>query len=92
MDDPRHVLPQRQRGDRPLWLGQDARLSAPQGPHAHPATGDDPPERWPLDQLLAWEEKRIALAESALESLVAPTREEVGLTGLLPQPKPRRAG
>ena len=28
----------------------------------------------PLDQLLAWEEKRMAQAEAALEALAAPTR------------------
>ncbi|MFT4286088.1 hypothetical protein [Nocardioides sp.] len=47
------------------------------------------PDRWRLDQLLAWEEKRIALAEAALEALVAPAGE-VGLTDLLPAPKRRR--
>jgi len=40
--------------------------------------------------LPAWEEKRIALAEAALDALVAPAREEVGITDLLPQPKRRR--
>lgn len=45
------------------------------------------PDRWRLDQLLAWEEKRMALAEAALESLVAPDREEVTIRDLLPQPK-----
>jgi hypothetical protein len=30
------------------------------------------PDRWRLDRLLAWEEKRMALAEAALEALVAP--------------------
>lgn len=48
------------------------------------------PDRWRLDQLLAWEEKRIALAEAALEALIAPGREEVGMVDLLPQPKRRR--
>lgn len=47
------------------------------------------PDRWRLDQLLDWEEKRIALAEAALEVLVAPTREEVRIADLLPQPKRR---
>jgi hypothetical protein len=48
------------------------------------------PDRWRLDQLLAWEEKRMALAEAALEALVAPGRKEVKITDLLPQPKRRR--
>ncbi|MCL2541909.1 MAG: hypothetical protein FWE71_05530 [Nocardioidaceae bacterium] len=51
------------------------------------------PDRWRLDQLLAWEEKRMALAEAALEALVAPRREETRLIDLLPEPKRRyRAG
>jgi len=48
------------------------------------------PDRWRLDQLLAREEKRMELAEAAMEALVAPTREEVTVTDLLPQPKRRR--
>lgn len=48
------------------------------------------PDRWRLDQLLAWEEKRMELAEAALGALDAVPRNEVGLTDLLPQPKRRR--
>ena len=48
------------------------------------------PDRWRLDQLMAWEERRMALAEAALEALVAPTREEVTVADLLPQAKRRR--
>lgn len=48
------------------------------------------PDRWRLDQLLAWEERRMALAEAALEALVAPVREELTISELLPQPKGRR--
>lgn len=48
------------------------------------------PDRWRLDQLLAWEEKRIALAEAALAALVAPERQDVTVTDLLPQSKRRR--
>ena len=48
------------------------------------------PDRWRLDQLLVWEEKRMALAEAALEALVAPGREELTITDLLPQAKRRR--
>ncbi len=48
------------------------------------------PDRWRLDQLLAWEEKRMALAESALDALLGPEREEVSIVDLLPQPKRRR--
>ncbi|WP_248580631.1 hypothetical protein [Nocardioides sp. InS609-2] len=48
------------------------------------------PDRWRLDQLLAWEEKRMALAQAALEALVAPDRDEMTVIDLLPQPKRRR--
>ena len=48
------------------------------------------PDRWRLDQLLAWEEKRMELAQDALEALVAPEREPTSITDLLPQPKRRR--
>ena len=47
------------------------------------------PDRWRLDQLLAWEEKRMELAEAALDALVAPEREMTSITDLLPQPKRR---
>lgn len=51
------------------------------------------PDRWRLDQLLGWEEKRMELAEAASEALAAPAREPISITDLLPQPKrPRRAG
>lgn len=45
------------------------------------------PDRWRLDQLLAWEERRMALAEAALETRVAPERDAVSVADLLPQPK-----
>lgn len=48
------------------------------------------PDRWRLDQLLSWEEKRMGMAEAALQALVAPGREEMTVTDLLPQPKRRR--
>ena len=43
-----------------------------------------------LDQLLTWEEKRMALAEAALDALLRPDRAETTVTELLPQPKRRR--
>lgn len=42
------------------------------------------PDQWRLDQLLAWEEKRIALAEEALEELTAPGWKPPTVTDLLP--------
>lgn len=48
------------------------------------------PDRWRLDQLLTWEEKRMELAEAALQFLAAPDREKVNLSDLLPQSKRTR--
>lgn len=44
------------------------------------------PDRWRLDQLLAWEERRIALAEAAALALVEPRRKPE-LVDMLPPPK-----
>jgi hypothetical protein len=49
------------------------------------------PDRWRLDQLLVWEEKRMKLAEAAGKALVAPNREPTAISDLLPQPKRRRS-
>ena len=50
------------------------------------------PDRWRLDQLLAWEERRMAMAEATLRTLLDPDREEVRVADLLPQSKrPRRS-
>lgn len=48
------------------------------------------PDRWRLDQLMASEEKRIALAESSPAALTALDHLSTTLTDLLPQPKRRR--
>jgi hypothetical protein len=48
------------------------------------------PDRWRLDQLLAWEERRMAMAEAALRALVEPEQEPESVIDLLPQPKRRR--
>jgi hypothetical protein len=48
------------------------------------------PDRWRLDQLLAWEERRMEMAEAALAALVAPDREPQRVSDLLRQPKRRR--
>ncbi len=42
------------------------------------------PDRWRLDRLLAWEEKRMARAEAVLDALVAPDRGEMTVIDLLP--------
>lgn len=48
------------------------------------------PDRWRLDQFLVWEERRMATAEATLPALVAPDRDQVTITDLLPvrQPHP----
>lgn len=46
------------------------------------------PNRWRLDQLMAWEERRMKLAEAALNAIGPGARSKVG--DLLPQPKQRR--
>lgn len=91
MDDPRHVfLTASEVMARYGWgktkgyqnLKDRERVPPPVMTHSDP---------WRLEQLLAWEEKRIALAEAALKALVAPGREEATLADLLPQPKRRRS-
>lgn len=47
------------------------------------------PDRWRLDQLLAWEERRIAMAEAASNALVTRRREAPAINDLLPRPKRR---
>ena len=48
------------------------------------------PDRWRLDQLLAWEEKRMELAEAAVNALAAPGCEPTSITDLLPPAKRKR--
>lgn len=48
------------------------------------------PDRWRLDQLLAWEKRRMAMAEAALMALVEPDRQADGLADLLPPSKRTR--
>lgn len=48
------------------------------------------PMRWRLDQLMAWEDRRMALAERALEAMADGDREPTYITELLPKPKQQR--
>jgi len=48
------------------------------------------PDRWRLDQLLAWEERRMALAEAEFETFIAADPEPQNVSDLLPRPKRRR--
>lgn len=48
------------------------------------------PDRWRLDQLLTWEERRMEVAAAACDALVARQEEPMSITELLPQAKRRR--
>lgn len=48
------------------------------------------PARWRLDQLLAWEDRRIAAAEALAVETTAGTSTVELLRALLPAPKPAR--
>jgi hypothetical protein len=87
-DDPRHIfLDARDVMARYGW-GKTKGYQNLKDRSLVPAPVMTHPDRWRLDQLLAWEEKRMELAEAALEALVAPSRDTV--SALLPQPKRRR--
>jgi hypothetical protein len=90
MDDPRDVFLDAREVMRRYGWGKTKGYQNLKNRELVPPPVMTHPDRWRLDQLLAWEEKRIALAEAALEALVAPTREEVSVADLLPQPKRRR--
>jgi hypothetical protein len=88
MDDPRHVFLSAQDVIRRYGWGKTKGYQNLKDRSLVPAPVMTHPDRWRLDQLLAWEEKRMALAEAALEALVA--REPSSVTDLLPQAKRRR--
>jgi len=90
MDDPRNVFLDAREVMRRYGWGKTKGYQNLKDRDLVPPPVMTHPDRWRLDQLLAWEEKRMALAEAALEDLVAPEREEVTVTELLPQPKRRR--
>ena len=89
-DDPRHVFLHASDVIRRYDWGKTKGYQNLKDRSLVPAPVMTHPDRWRLDQLLAWEEKRMALAEAALESLGAPKREEVTIGDLLPPPKRRR--
>lgn len=90
MDDPRHVFLSASEVMTRYGWGKTKGYENLKDRELVPAPVMTHPDRWRLDQLLAWEEKRMVLAEEALDALVAPGREEVRLVDLLPQPKGRR--
>ncbi|MEO5852372.1 MAG: hypothetical protein ABIQ15_07650 [Nocardioides sp.] len=87
MDDPRHVFLDASDVMRRYFWGKTKGYQNLKDRERVPPPVMAHPDRWRLDQLLAWEEKRMALAEAALEALVAPEREEVTVADLLPKPK-----
>lgn len=90
MDDPRHVFLSASEVMARYGWGKTRGYQNLKDRELVPPPVMTHPDRWRLDQLLTWEEKRMELAEAAVEALVAPTREEVNVTDLLPQPKRRR--
>ncbi|MFZ5852141.1 MAG: hypothetical protein ACOYY2_12235 [Actinomycetota bacterium] len=80
MDDPRHVfLSAREVMTRYSW-GRRKGYQHLKGRELVPPPVMSYPDRWRVDQLLAGEEKRMALAEAALEAFVAPEREPTCVT------------
>lgn len=90
MDDPRHVFLSAQEVIRRYGWGKTKGYQNLKDHALVPPPVMTHPDRWRLDQLLAWEERRIALAQAALDELVAPGREEVRLIDGLPKAKRRR--
>jgi len=91
MDDPRHVFLSASEVMARYGWGKTKGYQNLKDREMVPPPVMTHPDRWRLDQLLAREEKRIALAEAALEALLTPEREEVSVIDLLPQPKRRRS-
>ena len=75
MDDPHHVFLSASEVMARYGWGKTRGYQNLKDRELVPAPVMTHPDRWRLDQLLAWEEKRMALAEASLEALVAPDRE-----------------
>jgi hypothetical protein len=90
MDDPRHIFLNASEVMARYGWGKTKGYQNLKDRELVPPPVMTHPDRWRLDQLLAWEEKRMVLAEAALEALVAPEGEEVTVSDLLPRPKQRR--
>jgi hypothetical protein len=90
MDDPRHVFLSASEVMARYGWGKTKGYQNLKNRDLVPPPVMTHPDRWRLDQLLTWEEKRMALAEAVLEALVAPELEEVRLIDRLPQAKRRR--
>ena len=90
MDDPRHIFLSASEVMARYGWGKTKGYQNLKDRELVPVPVMTHPDRWRLDQLLAWEEKRMELAGAALEALVAPEREEATISDLLPPPKKRR--
>ena len=89
MDDPRHVFLKASEVMARYGWGKTKGYQNLKDRELVPPPVMTHPDRWRLDQLLAWEEKRMALAAAALDALHASNREQANVTDLLPQPKRR---
>lgn len=89
MDDPRHIFLSAGEVMARYGWGKTKGYQNLKDRSLVPAPVMAHPDRWRLDQLLACEEKRMELAQAALEALIAPEREPITITDLLPQPKGR---
>lgn len=95
MDDPRHIfLDAREVMARYCW-GKTKGYRNLKDRDLVPPPVMTHPDRWRLDQLLAWEDERMARAEAALKDSGAPIpsmkpRSAKSVADLLPQPKRRR--
>lgn len=90
MDDPRHIFLSASEVMARYGWGKTKGYQNLKDRELVPPPVMTHPDRWRLDQLLAWEEKRMALAEAALEALVAPRQGELTVAELLTQPRRRR--
>ena len=90
MDDPRNVFLDAREVMRRYGLGKTKGYQNLKNYDLVPPPVMTHPDRWRLDQLLTWEEKRMAMAEAALRALVEPKQELESVIDLLPQPKRRR--
>ena len=90
MDDPRHVFLSASEVMARYGWGKTKGYQNLKDRELVPPPVMTHPDRWRLDQLLAWEEGRMALAEVALQALVAPDQKQVTVIDLLPQAKRRR--
>ena len=90
MDDPRHVFLSASEVMARYGWGKTKGYQNLKDRELVPSPVMTHPDRWRLDQLLASEERRMAMAEATLEALLSPQREDVTVTDLLPRPKRRR--